>query len=288
MQRGLWLFCVLCFIGWRNLHETFKQKKTSSKTSDGAGSQTKKTDQSEKGPETEDHLSNLPDEALETFIDNDDAVRDYIDISVSTNTSENKRRDNFTDEPATDEALTAAEDDGDTEKEASKRDIVISEELSEQMLLKLKGHENKRISVRWKDKSAQNLKESINNHETLHQMQHAELNVIIETTNMHYSNAQIIVKKSSKLAEKANQISKVIGNGQEIQPQNTIKHMLPLKEFAAKIVRKSNKSVPKSVLNATHSLMVFEKSVTNWTEKSPFSQGIQIQDVGSTNLFSYP
>ena len=263
-------------------------KKTSCKTSDCTGSQTKKSDHSEKGPETVDHLSNLPDEALETFIDNDDAVRDYIDISVSTNTSENNRRDNFIDEPASDEAFAAAEDDADTEKEASKRGVVISEELLEQILLKLKDHESKRISVRWKDKSVHNLKESINHHELLHQMQHAELNVIIETTNMHYSNAQIIVKRSSKLAEKANQISKIIGNGQEIQPQNTIKHMLPLKEFAAKIVRKSNKSVPKSILNATHSAMVFERSVTNWTEKSPFAQGMQIQDVGSTNLFSYP
>ncbi|CAC5373178.1 unnamed protein product [Mytilus coruscus] len=118
------------------------------------------------------------------------------------------------------------------------------------------------------------------------------MNVIIEHTHAMQKQTGIVIKKSWAIKEKSNAISNLIGNGEQIVSEKTVKQLLKLTEFASSALksysRVNSKTVPKQTLNVIYATLTFPSEQQKWYDDAPFSQKLNIEDVGSTEIFSYP
>ncbi|CAC5366708.1 unnamed protein product [Mytilus coruscus] len=115
---------------------------------------------------------------------------------------------------------------------------------------------------------------------------HIELNIIIELTEQYQRKAAFPIRKSWKILDKANAVSKLIGSG--IQKERTVKRMVSLKESALKVVQNNTRYVPKSKLNNVYAVTLYKDSYRSWISKSPFNETTEVEGVGHVKWFSYP
>ncbi|CAC5368651.1 unnamed protein product [Mytilus coruscus] len=94
------------------------------------------------------------------------------------------------------------------------------------------------------------------------------------------------IRKSWKILDKANAVSKLIGSG--IQKERTVKRMVSLKESALKVVQNNTRYVPKSKLNNVYAVTLYKDSYRSWISKSPFNETTEVEGVGHVKWFSYP
>ena len=135
--------------------------------------------------------------------------------------------------------------------------------------------------------TVQDLQNTITDIQSLQKLQHAELNIIIEKTEIVQKSKGIALKKSCVLAEKVHGISKLTGitNNPYIKK---VKYMMPLQTIASKVVRFGTKAIPKERLNNVKAALSFDKSYNEWTDNAPFGRRSQIDGFGETEWFSHP
>ncbi|CAG2252149.1 unnamed protein product [Mytilus edulis] len=92
--------------------------------------------------------------------------------------------------------------------------------------------------------------------------------------------------------EKVNAISTLLGTGQQIVAEKTVKKIVTLKEIASRSLKAASrvnvKAVPKQLLNVLYATLIFPGEHQDWCSNSPFSKELFIENVGSTEIFSYP
>ena len=162
----------------------------------------------------------------------------------------------------------------------------VPDEVYKQILNSFKSHQKKSVAKRWENKDINDVKTTIGNSLYLKKLTHDEINVVMEATIPQQKNVGIIIRKSWKIQEKCNGISRVIGDGLVIEEERKIKHMLSLKEFATRKIRKNR--VSKNLLNIIYAVLKFPEAFREWSLASPFTGDIGIQDIGTIEWFSYP
>ncbi|VDI84262.1 Hypothetical predicted protein [Mytilus galloprovincialis] len=152
------------------------------------------------------------------------------------------------------------------------------------------GHQKSSVQAKWKDKDVQILKKSIADTQILKKLSHDELNVIIGSTEQLQKKAGLMIRKSWRILEKVNGISKLVGDGKQIESERKVRSMLTLREFAARRIKGSSaqntKKVPKDILNLVYSTISYQAAYIDLIAKCPFDKNFE--EIGSTEWFSYP
>lgn len=141
------------------------------------------------------------------------------------------------------------------------------------------------MSKRWKDKTFADLKVIVQDSTKLQKLTHDELNIIIGSTVFLHNQT---VKKSWRLQEKCNAISKLIGDGVQIQKERFVRSMTSLAECAARTLRSSSKCnskvIPKYLLNIIYATVLYPDSKREWLQVSPFSPDTELKDARKNRL----
>ncbi|CAC5367690.1 TBCD [Mytilus coruscus] len=199
------------------------------------------------------HLSEKPiaDEALEVLIESENLISCEDDVAPL---DDNETTD--TNEPDTTQnaSVNVLED-------STVRTSFMSDDTVTEILCKFKEHQKVILT-------------------------HIELNIIIELTEQYQRKAAFPIRKSWKILDKANAVSKLIGSG--IQKERTVKRMVSLKESALKVVQNNTRYVPKSKLNNVYAVTLYKDSYRSWISKSPFNETTEVEGVGHVKWFSYP
>lgn len=142
--------------------------------------------------EEDDTTSCLPDEALETLLDEDN--------STQINSMFNLQN------PSEAEEVKEVLDDSNNSRTVNPK---IPEETVELILLNLKSHSNRNVSKKWTNKTINEMKETLVSRHLLMKMQHDEMNVVIEATKVLHKMGSKMIRKSCSREEKAKQIKKM-------------------------------------------------------------------------------
>ena len=234
-----------------------------------------------------DAVSSLPDEALETLLNDDNIAGELTaaDTNDRTGPLMPGRAEHVSAELQAD---NETEDPRDNQINAKKQpEILIDQDDLMKILHGLQCHEKQTIKARWAEKSLTDLKPCISDIELLQKLHHDELNVIIDSTKSYQGRFGITVSKSLKLVEKINMLSKLLGLEGEAKAEVTGRKMLPLKVLCSKIVRSNTKVIPKDKLNNVYAARNFEVLRDIWLRSSPFADEMDIEGFGATAMFSY-
>jgi hypothetical protein len=98
----------------------------------------------------------------------------------------------------------------------------------------------------------------------------------------------MLIRKSLKLNEKANCISKLIGSGEQLQKQKMVNKLYSLKECSARVLRSNQRIVSKNKLNNVYAAFMFETERKMWIDNGPFDESTYIENIGYTSWFSVP
>ncbi|XP_076088264.1 uncharacterized protein LOC143058683 [Mytilus galloprovincialis] len=229
---------------------------------------------------TSDITSYLPEVALEALIENETET-DFIAALDSTgNQTEESELDT-----SSSANISAVRQIDQTTSNAS-----LSDSDYQYILQSLISHQKSSVQAKWKDKDVQILKKSIADTQILKKLSHDELNVIIGSTEQLQKKAGLMIRKSWRILEKVNGISKLVGDGKQIESERKVRSMLTLREFAARRIKGSSaqntKRVPKDILNLVYSTISYQAAYIDWIAKCPFDKNVE--DIGSTEWFSYP
>lgn len=152
----------------------------------------------------------------------------------------------------------------------NEQEIELNNEIYQKIWDDLKDHQKSSIQKKWKDKCSTDLKTVVKDTQGLRKLTHDELNVIIEHTHAMQKQTGLVIKKSWAIKEKSNAISKLIGNGEQIVTEKTVKHLLKLTEFASRALksysRANSKTVPKQTLNVIYATLTFPSEQQKWYE----------------------
>lgn len=221
--------------------------------------------------EEDDTTSCLPDEALETLLDEDN--------STQINSMFNLQN------PSEAEEVKEVLDDSNNSRTVNPK---IPEETVELILLNLKSHSNRNVSKKWTNKTINEMKETLVSRHLLMKMQHDEMNVVIEATKVLHNMGSKMIRKSCSREEKAKQIKKMFVGREDETWEKTVKKMMPLKCIASTIVRGSSTKIPKERLNNTVAAMLYDTKYDEWREESTFKLKTRIENADTTKWFSFP
>lgn len=227
---------------------------------------------------TDDVLSCLPDEALDLLIDDNEMTREIL-------TTENAFVDEETENLGGNEETLVT----------SNQNValpLLSDNIFLEILDELKNHKNPKIKQKWTSKGLDELKKVTSTTMTIKSLTHDEMNVIIFKTSDLQKKRGVVVKKSWRIQEKANALSRLIGSGEQLDEERFVRSMLTLKEFAARKLKSSSRistqNLPKNKLNILYSTLLYPEMHDQWVQDSPFTNELEIENVSSTSLFSYP
>ena len=252
---------------------------------------------------TTESLSCLPDPALESLIDDELPVsftcqhiepvsgvasvsnieKDKVDVTKSANSEITENINIRVIQDKTGQITDSHAD----QNSASKKPIM-SDNLATEILNQYQHHRKMRLASKWKDKTISDLTSCINDVSALQKLSHDELNVIVDSTSTHQREASVIIRKSWNTHKKANAVSKVLGSGQQLYKEPTVRNMKPLKEFAARVVVSNRRSIPKTLLNNIHATASYKHHYKEWLKNAPLDGDVSVSGLGSTEWFSFP
>lgn len=221
-----------------------------------------------------DILSCLPDDALETLseetvLQNDIALvnengpfQDTSQIEINGNTEQTPMDLNNVSHQHSQSACNS-----------------FPEIVYQSILCKLNSHPKQSVRKSWTGKTSDDLKHAIMNITELQKMTHDELNVIIEDTKGIQNKCGFFVRKSWKLVEKANGVSKLIGSGERIVKERVVRQVFSLKECAARVIWSYPKTTSKQKLNNVYAAFIFKSEESEWLKRGMFENSTYIENV---------
>lgn len=241
-------------------------------------------DDSETQP-TPDVLSTLPDDALDALFVDDELSSEIVNGLTQTVVTDTENTEQGI------ERVEQTEDESNENNERTTQKPVLTDKNCEEILDNLKSHQKKNIAKRWESKCSDDIKAILSNSVSLQKLTHDELNVVIGATSEQQKKMNVLIRKSWTLQEKCNGISRVIGDGVQIEKERSMKNMLTLKELAARKIRSAHQSknrVTKHLLNLIFATLKYPAAKEKWLLASPFTAITHIEGVGPVQWFSYP